>query len=266
MNHHVCRLTNRDEIRAFLHQDRHLMAYALGDLDDAFWPESAFYGAYRKGSLESLLLMYNGLVPPVLTAFGMVEGVRAIFEAQTLPDEMYYLFLPETRDLLGEYYNLAHNKREWRMVLPPDAPMLSPQDDVVRLSPEHLDALTDLYRHAAEPGEEIVAFSPWQIGHGAFFGVWDIGALVAAAGTHVWSPSEKVVAIGNVFTRPENRGHGYATRCTAAVVQAARDSGLDTIVLNVRHDNAPAIHVYEKLGFRTYAEFLEGPALKWGTK
>lgn len=71
-----------------------------------------------------------------------------------------------------------------------------------------------------------------------------------------------MVAIGNVFTRPDWRGRGLAARCTAAVVREALDAGLNPIVLNVRIDNAPAIHVYEKLGFRIHGPMIEGPALR----
>jgi ribosomal protein S18 acetylase RimI-like enzyme len=34
-------------------------------------------------------------------------------------------------------------------------------------------------------------------------------------------------------------------------------SGLETIGLNVRADNAAAIHLYESLGFRRHCEFFE---------
>ncbi len=257
------RLGERHTIRDFLNQDRPLTAYALGDLDDAFWPDSAFFAASNGVRLAALVLLYRGLEPPVLTAFGDPDGVRAVFEQQALPDEVYYLFLPEMEAVLHAQYELPNGKREWRMVLDPAAfAGVAPGSQVVRLGPDDAAALTALYRHAAEPGEEVVAFSPWQIAHGVFFGVWGGGDLVASAGTHVWSPAEGVAAIGNVFTRPDWRGRDYATACTAAVTMEALRAGLDTIVLNVRHDNASAIHVYEKLGFRLYRTFLEGPGLR----
>jgi ribosomal protein S18 acetylase RimI-like enzyme len=255
------RLTDKATLRVFLNRDRALMAYALGDLDDAFWPESAFYGARRANELVSLLLIYRGLDPPVFTAFGDVNGVRAILEALALPEEIYYLWPPEMESVLVARYDLSHQQREWRMVLDPAAFAAPSLNGLARLGPEHAETLAALYRHAAAPGEEIVAFSPWQIEHGIFYGVWGAEGLIAAAGTHVLSPAESVVAIGNVFTRLEHRGCGLATRCTAGVVAEARALGVETIILNVRHDNAPAIHVYEKLGFRCYATFLEGPGL-----
>ncbi|MBN1967290.1 MAG: GNAT family N-acetyltransferase [Anaerolineae bacterium] len=264
MTFETLRLTERDPIRAFLNQDRRMTAYAIGDLDDAFWPQSIFYGARRDGRLESVLLVYGGFDPPVLTAFGAAEGVHAIFEQQTLPEEIYFLCPPEIESALRTWYDTPNCHREWRMVL--DTRVFQPVQarEVARIGPEHADALTDLYRQAAEPGEAIVAFDPWQIAHGAFFGVWDRADLIAAAGTHVWSPGEGVAAIGNVFTRPDCRGRGHATRCTTAVAREALLAGIDTVILNVRQDNNPAVHVYRKLGFRVCGSFLEGPGLKRG--
>ncbi|WP_119072150.1 GNAT family N-acetyltransferase [Aggregatilinea lenta] len=268
MTHAVVKQFDKAAIRAFLAQDRPLTAYALGDLDDAFWPESTFYTAEADGEIRALVLVYEGLDPSVLTAFGDPDGVRAIFDACALPDEIYYLFLPDMESILAARYELPHMKREWRMVLDAHAFVPAPcptlDRDLRRIGPTDAAALDALYQHAADPGEAMVAFSPWQIAHGCFFGVWDGDALIAAAGTHVWSGAESVAAIGNVFTMPEHRGHRLASACTTAVARAALDAGLQTVVLNVRTDNTPAIHVYEKLGFRLYRSFLEGPGLARG--
>lgn len=260
----VERLTDRAEVRAYLNQDRSLTAYALGDLDDALWPESAFYGARRGSELIAVLLLYGGLDPVVLTAFGAGEGIEALLASLDLPREVYYLWPPEHGALLSALYERPHAQEEWRMVLDWARFSAPPLNGVCRIAPQEAGALAVLYRHAASPGEEVVAFSPAQIARGAFFGVWADGALVATAGTHVWSCQESVAAIGNVFTHPAHRGCGHATRCTAAVIEAAREAGIETVVLNVRRHNAPAIHIYEKLGFGRYALFLEGPALRRG--
>lgn len=250
-------------IRAFLDRDRILTAYALGDLDAAFWPQTAFYGAFAgTGWVEALALVYRGLDPAVFCAFGAPDGVAAILDAHDLPAEVYTLLPPALEPVFSARYALYNPHQEWRMALDPGAFAPPPLNGVAHLGGEHAAALADLFRHAAEPGEEIVAFSPWQIEHGAFYGLWEGSALIAAAGTHVWSPAERVVAIGNVFTRPDWRGRGLAARCTAAVVREALDAGLNPIVLNVRMDNAPAIHVYEKLGFRIHGPMIEGPALR----
>lgn len=262
----VGRLADKPPIRAFLNRDRILTAYALGDLDDAFWPQSAFYGAARDGAIEALALVYRGLDPPVFCAFGASDGLAAILHAPSvdLPDEVYCLLTPELVPAFSEIYALHQPHEEWRMALDPARFASPPLNGVARLDGGHAAMLAALFRHAQEPGEEIVAFSPWQIEHGTFYGVWEGAELIAAAGTHVWSPAERVAAVGNVFTRPDRRGRGHAARCTAAVARDALAMGLDPLVLNVRRDNAPAIHVYEKLGFRIHGAMAEGPALRRG--
>ena len=259
------RLTHRAAIRAFLERDRQLTAYALGDLDDTLWPESEYYGALQGDELQAILLLYRGLEPTVLTGFGTGNGLHALMTGVALPEEVYYLWLPEHAAILAEQYPIpAEAHEEWRMVLPRARFDPPPLNKVVPVPPGHAGELAELYRHAAAPGEEIVAFSPAQIARGKFFGVWREGKLVAAAGTHVWSLQESVAAIGNVFTHPDHRGRGYAAQCTAAVAGAAFDAGIETVVLNVRCDNSPALRLYERLGFQRYALFLEGPALKRG--
>jgi ribosomal protein S18 acetylase RimI-like enzyme len=254
-------LTNPAPIRAFLGGDPALTAYALGDLDPDFWPQSEFVGAWRDDELAAVVLLYHGFDPTIITAFGDPDAVRAIFDALSLPGEMYCLLPEQYGSLIADYYTMPDPHREWRMVL--DAAQFAPPDlsAVARIAPEQADLLADLYQHAANPGESIVAFSPAQIAQGRFYGVWIAGDLVTTAGTHIWSPAESVAAIGNVFTKPDQRGQGYATQCTAAVVRDALEAGIQTVVLNVRHDNAPAIRVYEKLGFRRYHVFVEGPGL-----
>ena len=96
---------------------------------------------------------------------------------------------------------------------------------------------------------------------GVFYGVKHRGRLVSAAGTHILARTMGVAAVGNVCTYPEHRGQGCATRCTSAVCAELLAMGLD-VVLNVAQDNADAIHIYKKLGFRVYCPFVEGVAVR----
>jgi predicted GNAT family acetyltransferase len=85
--------------------------------------------------------------------------------------------------------------------------------------------------------------------------------LVSAAGTHVRSKRAGLAAVGNVLTRVAYRDRGMATTVTSAVTEAALEEHAD-VVLNVRQDNSPAIAVYERLGYRVHAPFIEGPAVR----
>jgi ribosomal protein S18 acetylase RimI-like enzyme len=106
------------------------------------------------------------------------------------------------------------------------------------------------------------AFASFQLNTGFFRGIRRDGELVAVAGVHVSSRNERVAAIGNVFTRPDCRGQGLAETVTSAVVKSLREAGIQTIGLNVEKSNIPAVHAYERIGFRTHFSYFEGTADK----
>jgi len=147
-----------------------------------------------------------------------------------------------------------------RMVL--DDSRFRPQssDEVAALGPDDVPALQRLYADGDASGESPDFFYPWMVEQGTFFGIRERDQLIAVAGTHLVAPSEGVAAIGNVYTRRDHRGRGFAARVTSAVAAALRRRGVRTIVLSVNQRNAGAIRVYERLGFVPHCEFVEGVA------
>ena len=57
--------------------------------------------------------------------------------------------------------------------------------------------------------------------------------------------------INNVAVRPEYRRKGIAAALISLLINEARAIGLAFMTLEVRESNAPAIALYEKLGFTT---------------
>ena len=72
------------------------------------------------------------------------------------------------------------------------------------------------------------------------------------AGVHVHSPTWGVAALGNVATLTERRGEGLARAACAALCRLLLADGIETIALNVRADNAPALAAYSRLGFEVW--------------
>lgn len=70
--------------------------------------------------------------------------------------------------------------------------------------------------------------------------------------------------IGGVFTHPAYRSHGFTTAVTGAVAGAVATVGAHDISLNVLADNALAIAVYRRLGFKEHLAFQEARATKRG--
>lgn len=55
--------------------------------------------------------------------------------------------------------------------------------------------------------------------------------------------------ITNVVIRPEYRNMGIGVNMLCKLIKNAEKIGIQAFTLEVRESNAPAIHVYEKLGF-----------------
>jgi ribosomal protein S18 acetylase RimI-like enzyme len=83
---------------------------------------------------------------------------------------------------------------------------------------------------------------------GSYIGMRESGRLVAMAGEGFRFLG--YTEISAVCTHPDYRGHGYASSLVSALVRKITGQG-QIPFLHVRRDNADAIRVYEKLGFRT---------------
>ena len=127
-----------------------------------------------------------------------------------------------------------------------------------RLTMDDVEPLKALYLDGESSGESPDFFYDSMVSDGVFFGMYDGAEMIAAAGTHLVSRDEGAAAIGNVYVRRDRRGRGCGRLVTSAVLHELRD--LETVGLNVRADNAPAIRVYESLGFVRYCQFFEALA------
>lgn len=247
-------LTDKVQILAYLQTDRLYAAYAVGDLEPGMFEQSTWAGAQQNGALQALVLYFRGLALPALLLMGIGDGVRAILQNVLRPARVFLNCREEHVPVAGQFYRWEEITPMWRMVLQP--PQFRPAPgECVRLGVEHYDALTALY--ALGGGD---AFDRAQLMQGVFCGVREGGRLVAAAGTHLVSPTYGVAALGNVFTHPQYRRRGLAAAAASAVVAELLQRGIRDIVLNVSQGNATAIHVYERLGFWRYCPYVEGSA------
>ncbi|WP_433782406.1 GNAT family N-acetyltransferase [Actinomycetospora sp. CA-101289] len=118
-------------------------------------------------------------------------------------------------------------------------------DDLVRLGPEDVPAMRDLVART-RPGP----FGPRTIEMGTYLGVVTDGRLLAMAGERLHPPG--YTEISAVCTDAAHRGRGLATRLVLAVAAGIRARG-EVPFLHAAADNAPAIRLYEQLGFRLRA-------------
>jgi ribosomal protein S18 acetylase RimI-like enzyme len=83
---------------------------------------------------------------------------------------------------------------------------------------------------------------------GEYLGIRKAKRLVAMAGERLHLPDYTEVSA--VCTHPEFQGRGYARELMSILMRKIIQRG-ETPILHVRQENVSAIHLYEKLGFRT---------------
>jgi ribosomal protein S18 acetylase RimI-like enzyme len=258
----VRQTTDKDKIAAFLNRDRSYAGYALCDLEGGYFDSCRwFLAADAQGEARGLAMEFRRLEPAVLFLMGEPEAVRAPLEHDLTPGFVQITAQPEHLAALEPRYRLRHIREMIRMtVRKAEFRPASQQERTERLTVRDLSELNRIYRMAAGG-----ALSATQLESGIFYGIKVNGRLVSTAGTHVISPAQRIVAVGNVFTHPDFRGRGYAQAVTAAVTaEALRDLGPDApgqpealAILNVRADNAPAISAYRKIGYSEACHFVE---------
>jgi ribosomal protein S18 acetylase RimI-like enzyme len=256
------RLTDQNEIRSRLRRDAAWSVYALGDLAPPMFAKTLWFE-------PDLTLLVQDYGTAILFAMGP-GSVREALECVAGP-----VHLQVQRDALDEvarHATVSSLRLMWRMTWTGDLPRRSattlqrakaeavPSASAVacRLNASDVPALQSLYADGVSSGESPDFFFPSMVENGAFFGIYEGAALVAAAGTHLLSREEGAAAIGNVYTRRDRRGQGLGRLVTSAVLGEL--AGVETIGLNVRAENDAALYLYESLGFARHCEFYEAVA------
>jgi RimJ/RimL family protein N-acetyltransferase len=245
-----------DEARAFLERDRLMAAYALADIDQPEIEGARWWIARRDGDIAAVVLVVEGLPFRPCFATGASDGLAAIFREAVREPRVLLATPPRSRGAIEMTYRFERVDHMRRMVVNLQRFRPRIEHQATRLGAEDLDAVIELYGHASR-----TYFTPQRMKREIYFGVFQGDTLVSAAGTHVRSIRSGLAAVGNVLTRLAYRGRGMARSCTSAVTEAALEDHRD-VVLNVREDNAPAISVYERLGYHTHGLFIEGPAVR----
>ena len=242
------RLNDKSEIRRLLNTDREWSLYALADLDDGMFQHCDWWGHG-----DSLAMVFRALEIQPIFVLGGSDSVRELLAI--LPATSGYLNLrPEQLEAAQGIYTFRHRHHMQRMFLEEAKPRAGATEP---LTIRDCNEIQRLYACGDGGG---IAFAPFQLKTGFFRGIRRNGELLAVAGVHVASCQESVAGVGNIFTRPDCRGQGLAQTVTSAVVGALAESGIRTVGLNVEDTNTPAIHAYERIGFRTHFDYYEGVA------
>ena len=239
-------LTDKDAIRALLQRDPRWCVYALGDLTPRMFNKCRWF-------TPDLTLVLHDYGTSILFAHG-TGSIREALDHVSWP--VHLQVQPDALEEIARHATVTNVKNMQRMAWnggPTDI-----AENVRLLNPNDVPALKRLYADGDAAGEAPDFFYDSMVAAGVFFGVFEGPDLIAAAGTHLFAPDENAAAIGNVYTRRDRRGRGLSRAVTSAVLRRLRH--LKTVGLNVRADNAAAIHVYQSLGFVKHCDFREGLA------
>lgn len=104
--------------------------------------------------------------------------------------------------------------------------------------------------------EEALSWSQARLDNGqVYFWVLPDGIPVSLIATT--RPISRVISIAPVYTPPELRGHGYASRSVAALSQHLLDSGWQRCSLFTDLSNPTSNRIYQQVGYRPVCDFHE---------
>lgn len=253
----IRKLIDKERILRFLETDRSYAAYAIGDLEPSLFRQTRWIGAELAGQLCTIALLFRGIDPPALFLMGDPAGLSSILHLRMRDRRVYVTCKPEHLGPVSAFYQAEEPIPMWRMTIQAGEFRRVQSAEVAPLSPRHTEELERLY---AQGGGN--AFSPTQLATGVYFGVVEYGQVVAAAGTHLISPTYGLAAVGNVYTEESRRGRGFGTATTSAVLDQLFGLGIRDVFLNVAQTNTIALGIYERLGFTRSCSFLEMLAVR----
>ncbi len=242
--------TDRVLLREFLERDRLFAAYAICDLSEREFGRTRWGIAMSGDEPVAVALEYSGVTPQPMFVMGEPDGITAILGDVVRPRAAYVAAKSESLPAVTQHYRVEPGPEMVRMWV--DRSTFQPVTArVERLLAVDAHELNRLYQ---------LGFAAWlpssAVAEGVYYGIRVNGRLVAAAGTHVIGREAGLAVVGNVLTRADLRGRGYAKVVTSAVTAELLRS-CEQVVLNVRSDNPPAIAAYRRLGYRDHCRFEE---------
>ncbi len=116
----IC-LHDKNTIETFLRRNVFLHLYALGDLDQRFWPHTTWYGLEEDNRLQAAAMIYSGLSEPTLLALGGEEspGLARLVQslAGLVPRHFNAHLSPGLADILRQDYDVASLGAHYKMAL-----------------------------------------------------------------------------------------------------------------------------------------------------
>lgn len=244
----VRRLRKKGEILSYLEREHSYSATAISCLQQSFG-NKWFLG--WEGESFTLCLISERLFSSWVFTMGNEKLLGHLLSSLRLPKHALLTCRPEHLEPLQRIYKLEFRRSLKRMTI--DRENFNPQnsEETKLLQLREAMAVNEFYRTWGRQN-----LPPKQLREGTYYGIWENGQLVSAAGTLFISPKFELACLGNILTRPSHRNRGLATACTSAVTSKLLNKCRE-VVLDVEPENKPAIRVYSKLGYKEEGFLIE---------
>lgn len=83
-----------------------------------------------------------------------------------------------------------------------------------------------------------------------------LGGISSCICTIYHNGRARVMMVDSMYTAEKYRNQGYGQKLMEEVLALAKDQKVDSVELVVNHDNAAAIRLYEKTGFKRIDKFF----------
>jgi len=207
--------------------------------------------ALKNEKIDGMILVYK---QRIVQLRGSLEAAEALLDrlglekgSVTAPKEHRHIILRRYKPLrIREIIRMTLHKGEERLFIRHSIERLEPPDaeEIVNLL---RDISPDLWGDIA--AEEITA--SMKIGT-LWIGIKHNGKIVSVGSTFL---TEFGSNIGIVATHEANRNRGYATSIVSTLVKEILRRSKYALI-HVESNNAPALHVYSKVGFKPYRTYL----------
>ena len=235
--------------RRFLAKDLVANVLPLGDLYSPLLQVSDIYSAIKNNQVVGVCAIYRAFSKPSIVIGTATQKVKeALFKraVSEISNEFISLCPPNDINLFNECSTILRSHLEQQMIADPPKPIEYSDIKIEKVRKDDLELLNKFYvEHHTN------AWVPIQFEAGPYYCVKHKGKIISAAGIHLVTP--QIAQLWNIVTDEDYRNRGFATACTNILAEDLASKGR-IISLFVRMDNAPAIHVYEKLGFHKTRE------------
>ncbi len=210
-------------------------------------PHNLILSGWEGESAEAFTLLIQDLrggnwpVPGVVGPAQISEKFAQTWTKQT--GQQYKVELLERLFALNQVIPPERAAGELRMATEDDLPLIK-------------DWMFAFDQEAAHSGNREVAWQRAELDvRNRSMYIWETPDKCIVSMANKSRPLVNSISIGPVYTPPEERGHGYASNCVAALSQLLLDQGWQYCSLFTDLANPTSNSIYQKIGYRPVCDF-----------